>query len=222
MTTKTKEKWQQWLKYRWPYLKRDLVGVAMYILTYPKRLWTLYRSKVTVRTRLDWYAEYRARQAAETRIKRLEEALKLQGTDANWKEECVRLQAQVKKLKQDVTQKREALERKNRELDALHYVWCDGGCEGGAHRYTTTEGEVTETVVREAVRNTNRLVSWFNNHEFKALDRIDEDGVKNRFMYIYGTRAYKRAMEISKTEGAMAAWAHIEDAITNLRWSPDQ
>jgi hypothetical protein len=24
---------------------------------------------------------------------------------------------------------------RNKELDALHYVWCDGGCSSGTHRY---------------------------------------------------------------------------------------
>lgn len=48
----------------------------------------------------------------------------------------------------------DVLARKNRELDALHYVWCSGACEGGTHRYG---GELTEEIVVEAERNTRRL-----------------------------------------------------------------
>lgn len=55
----------------------------------------------------------------------------------------------------------EQAERRNRELDALHYVWCDGGCDSGVHRWT--DGKPDEQTVREAVRNTGRLVSWYRN-----------------------------------------------------------
>lgn len=53
----------------------------------------------------------------------------------------------------------ECLRRKNRELDALHYVWCSGGCKGGTHRYT--DQPVTAELVAEAIRNTDRLVQWY-------------------------------------------------------------
>ena len=56
---------------------------------------------------------------------------------------------------------------RNLELDGLHYVWCDGGCRGGIHRF----GEhppLTQEMVELAVRNTNRLLRWFVNKEFKA------------------------------------------------------
>lgn len=69
-----------------------------------------------------------------------------------------------------------ALERKNREMDALHFVWCDGGCAGGTHRYTPDA--LTKEVVEEAVRNTTRLVRWWNNSEFRTLP------VNDRFYYI--------------------------------------
>ena len=103
--------------------------------------------------------------------------------------------------------------RRNVELDALHYVWCDGGCEGGTHRYrliafplennedeqvTCTycalpgcdlgylvkgdgrqswcgvhskclpkRGPITQETVDAAIRNTERLVEWFGNKEYK-------------------------------------------------------
>lgn len=56
-----------------------------------------------------------------------------------------------------------ALESKNKALDAMHYVWCDGGCHTGTHRWT--EQTITEEIVQEAERNTRRLRSWFNNAE---------------------------------------------------------
>lgn len=66
--------------------------------------------------------------------------------------------AEVKRqLKDAVRNNRE----RNLELDALHYVWCDGGCKGGVHRWS--DGEVTEELVQLAERNTARLRSWFEN-----------------------------------------------------------
>lgn len=59
----------------------------------------------------------------------------------------------------------ETLMRKNRELDALHYVWCDGGCDGGVHRWV--DDEVTEELVTRAERNTKRLRAWLENRKAK-------------------------------------------------------
>ena len=78
-----------------------------------------------------------------------------------------RLLEQVRKLKFELTQARENNEERNRELDALHYVWCNGGCQGGVHRYCGAPDDVTEEVVAAAVRNTERLRSWFVNRQSK-------------------------------------------------------
>jgi len=51
------------------------------------------------------------------------------------------------------------LREKNEKLDALHYVWCSGGCEGGVHRFS--DEELTPEIVAEAIRNTDRMVKWF-------------------------------------------------------------
>lgn len=53
------------------------------------------------------------------------------------------------------------LKCKNRELDALHRVWCSGGCEGGVHRHI--EDELTAEMVAFAEYNTRRLRQWYVN-----------------------------------------------------------
>lgn len=70
-------------------------------------------------------------------------------------------------LKAEVQIMQKAAERKNRELDALHFVWCDGGCASGVHRYD--HGELTEAIVVEAERNAKRLRAWWNNAAFKKV-----------------------------------------------------
>lgn len=59
----------------------------------------------------------------------------------------------------------EVVARKNRELDALHFVWCDGGCASGVHRFD--HDELTQEIVDEAVRNTERLKRWWQSRKAK-------------------------------------------------------
>ena len=73
--------------------------------------------------------------------------------------------AKIKRLQREIAIKDRALHQKNVALDAMGWVWCDGGCEGGTARYTPTE--ITEEMVLQAERNTQRLRRWFNNAEFK-------------------------------------------------------
>lgn len=62
---------------------------------------------------------------------------------------------------------------RNIELDALHYVWCDGGCNGGTHRF----GEhppLTPDIVAAAERNARRLRRWYVNNAGKTLPGTTE------------------------------------------------
>lgn len=72
------------------------------------------------------------------------------------------LRTQIKELRRQIGFKDETLARKNRELDALHYVWCDGGCDGGVHRWQ--DAPMTEEIIADAERNTRRLRAWWINH----------------------------------------------------------
>lgn len=66
-----------------------------------------------------------------------------------------------------ITDLKEVLERKNRDLDALHFVWCTGGCPGGVHRFDR-DAILTEDVVLSAERNTTRLRKWYNSVKWKT------------------------------------------------------
>lgn len=72
---------------------------------------------------------------------------------------------EVERLRREVAHLNECLRRKNLALDALHWVWCDGGCEGGVHRYAPDS--LTPEMVEMAERNTKRLRHWLNNNSFK-------------------------------------------------------
>lgn len=79
--------------------------------------------------------------------------------------EVEELRSKVRELRALVREREDQLAEKNRELDALHYVWCDGGCRGGAHRYA--EDSLTLDIVARAIRNTDRLVQWYVNNAGK-------------------------------------------------------
>lgn len=75
-------------------------------------------------------------------------------------EELDNLKARVRNQARELSMLSETLSQKNKELDALHFVWCSGGCPGGVHRYSDTR--LTEEMIRIAERNTKRLRSWYN------------------------------------------------------------
>jgi hypothetical protein len=71
------------------------------------------------------------------------------------------LRAENAELRWQLTHAQRNNHRRNVELDALHYVWCDGGCSTGVHRYDGKGPEtITPEIVAAAVRNTERLVKW--------------------------------------------------------------
>lgn len=72
------------------------------------------------------------------------------------------LEQRIARLRRTVDENRLTSERKNRELDALHYVWCSGGCGGGVHRYQ--DGPVTGEIVKQAEKQAKRLRSWWNSY----------------------------------------------------------
>lgn len=80
-----------------------------------------------------------------------------------------RLRARIATLQHELTAARLSAERRNRDLDALHLVWCNGGCAGGVHRYCGSRDDVTEEVVAAAERNTTRLRTWFTNRKARQV-----------------------------------------------------
>lgn len=69
------------------------------------------------------------------------------------------LRAIIQRLKREIRHKDEALREKNLALDELHYVWCDGNCAGGVHRYS--DEYFTEAVVLQAEYQAKRLRSKY-------------------------------------------------------------
>ena len=84
-------------------------------------------------------------------------------------DEVAALRERVRRQAANIREMQLALERKNTELDALHYVWCDGGCPGGIHRWT--EGKLTAEMVQHAERQARRLRRWYGVVAFRQKTR---------------------------------------------------
>lgn len=75
-------------------------------------------------------------------------------------DEVLNLRERTRRQAAEIDHMRRVAERKNRELDALHLVWCDGGCGSGVHRW---HGEkISAELVAIAERNTKRLKRWYH------------------------------------------------------------
>ena len=89
------------------------------------------------------------------------------------------LEQKIQRQKHEIKYLQLSAITRNRELDALHKVWCDGGCKTGMHRWT---GEsVTQEIVDTAVANTDRMVRWWKSHknrlEQENAERIKKEAV---------------------------------------------
>ncbi len=73
------------------------------------------------------------------------------------------LRIKVKEQAKTIQTMQEVATLRNKQLEALHLVWCNGGCNGGVG---DRENLTREKVLQAAVY-VNRLVTWWNNRAYK-------------------------------------------------------
>ncbi len=84
------------------------------------------------------------------------------------------LEQKISSLKKELSRKDDVLRRKNIALDAMYWVWCDGGCSGGVNRNGFMP-PLTEEMVQAAEANIVRLRRWYNNVTFrKKMKELQE------------------------------------------------
>lgn len=76
------------------------------------------------------------------------------------------LEERICEQRKQITIQTQAIKDRNLAMDALHYVWCSGGCKCGVHRFTSLT-TLTEEVVREAELNTKRLRQWWESNKVR-------------------------------------------------------
>jgi hypothetical protein len=75
---------------------------------------------------------------------------------------------QIARLRTEIRRMQLVAEERNRQLDAMHWVWCSGGCPAGIHRFDGKgPAALTQAIVDEAVRNTERLKRWWGTWQYR-------------------------------------------------------
>ena len=74
------------------------------------------------------------------------------------------LEFKLSESKRNIRELLDTVNRFAKRLDALWWVWCDGGCESGVARYS--DAELTEEIVQIAERNTKRLRRKWENLKY--------------------------------------------------------
>lgn len=80
--------------------------------------------------------------------------------------EIERLKAKISAQARELTHKDAVLRDRSIALDAMGWVWCDGGCKGGTNRHG--HSPLTEEMVQVAERNTARMKRWLANARARA------------------------------------------------------
>lgn len=106
--------------------------------------------------------------------------------------------AKVERLEHEIRNANRRNHERNVALDALHFVWCSGGCESGVHRFGE-HPSLTEEIVRAAVSNTRQLVQWLENAEGRKLDNA---GIKAR---------WEEKERLERVEAAARAYVEISN-----------
>lgn len=161
--TNTPNRWQ--LQSKWmnrievPLSKiRLAIHCAWLALSGDQELFEQYESRHT-----EGIERYKRRNAADKELKALRAALKESDMPTDLMMELGTLREQSRKHKREIRTMQECLERKNLELDIAHFVWCDGNCKGGQHRFCDPKIPLTKSDVEGAIRQTDRLVTRWNN-----------------------------------------------------------
>jgi len=71
----------------------------------------------------------------------------------------------IERLKLEILRLERDLHAQNIKLDALHWVWCSGGCQGGTNRWVP--GELTEEMLKTAEYAVRRMRQSYDNLEFR-------------------------------------------------------
>lgn len=77
--------------------------------------------------------------------------------------EAASLREKYNTAKSTIAHFQEVLSKRTKQLNAMHWVWCSGGCEHGVE----SEDRLSPETLRLAIRNTVRLIAWTRNYRSK-------------------------------------------------------
>lgn len=78
----------------------------------------------------------------------------------------------IERLKLQILKYEAVMHAQNVKLDALHWVWCSGGCQGGTQRWVP--GELTEEKLQIAESAVKRMRESYTNRQLRKGIRKTE------------------------------------------------
>lgn len=91
------------------------------------------------------------------------------------------LLATIAGLRRQLTFQSEYNHERNLALDALHHVWCDGGCRSGVHRWGALKHTpLTPEIVEAVERGVKRMRTWLVNAEHKRRNEAERAKLEGR------------------------------------------
>ncbi len=77
---------------------------------------------------------------------------------------CEALRSKAERCQREVERLCQLNHQRNLELDALHYIWCAGGCEGGIHRFEAEEKRpLSRELLEAALDQVGRMIAYYLN-----------------------------------------------------------
>lgn len=118
------------------------------------------------------------------------------------------LEQKIRAQKREITLKDETLRKRSISLDAMYWVWCDGGCGTGVNRYQTVS-PLTEEIVQMAEYNVKRMRRWYDNTTFrKKMEELYEKHQEVHSLTLW----YLAHMERGTFDKIMSEPQHPKDA----------
>jgi hypothetical protein len=85
------------------------------------------------------------------------------GGDLYWKNRALEAEERLKERGKEIAYLNQRLAEKNRELDAMGYVWCTGGCGGGMFRNVEPERINDDDLLDRIQKNAERVLTYIKN-----------------------------------------------------------
>lgn len=95
------------------------------------------------------------------------------------------LEALIAAQRREIRNMQVVAERKNLELDALHFVWCSGQCGK----------PLSKEIVEEAIRNTDRLILKFNGQRSSRAWRLLSEYPDDQKALLYSWGHYRAMVD---------------------------
>lgn len=123
---------------------------------------------------------------------------------ANAKRRAEDAEAKIARQAEELTTKDATLRQRTIDLDAMAWVWCDGGCKSGVFRYPENAElrPLTREMVARALRNVERMAGKLANLEVKEESERPAIWAAHAARSVADARARQAEAEVARLRAA--------------------